>query len=382
MAMISKFAALAALALAPLAGRAELVWTENSGWLETGPVSGPMGELDRRIALGLLNSGSQEEAAGNLYTALSRYNEVIDSYPDTAYEAEALFRKGGIHLLRSQFERAFDDYNTILRRHPEFSRFTRVVEAQYAIAMAIRRGERPYLWGWIPWFKDDEKALEFFEKTHEAAPYGPHADWSLYEKGGWAREIDKEDDSLDAYERLIYRYPDSLLTPTSYLAMAELHAGRVQGPFWDQGSTREALNFYKDFIALFPTHEYAPKAQAKVIEMRDTLARNRLELGKFYYYRRNNARAAAIFFNEAVNAAPDSEAAKEAQEMLALARSGALPPRTPVDWVFGRYPRSNAGDFVDAQSQQNLDKLGFRDAPKTEAGNSSESGAGMFGSGQ
>ena len=374
---------LAALSLAPLSSRAELVWTPEGGWTVQGGLADDLPSVpERKTAVSILNEARKEEEAGNFYTALSRYNEVIDAYANSDYEAEALFRKGRIHFLRNQFERSFDDYNAILKRHPQYHKFKQVVEGQYAAAMAIRRGERPYLWGWIPWFKDDEKALEYFEKTHEAAPYGPHADWSLYEKGTWAREIDKEEDSMDAYERLIYRYPDSFLTPDSYIALAELHAERVQGPHWDQGSTREALNFYKDFVALFPTHEYAPKAQEKVVEMRDTLARNRLELGKFYFYRRNNARAASIFLNEAVNAAPDSDAAKEAQALLARVRTGEPPPRTLVDWVLGRYPRSEAGDYVDAQSQQNLEKLGFRDAPKTEGGNSSESGAGLFGSGQ
>lgn len=378
--LFSVFSLGCAFSVLPLA-RAELAWSAASGWGVRGALSDDLpSEADRKAAIALLNEARREEEAGNFYTALSRYNEVIEAYPNSGYEAVALFRKGGIHFLRNQFERSFDDYNAILKRHPEYPGFKQVVAGQYAAAMAIRRGERPYLWGWIPWFKDDEKALEYFEKTHEAAPYGPHSEWSLYEKGSWAREIDKEEDAIDAYERLIYRYPDSFLTPDSYLALAELYADRVQGPHWDQGSTRDALNFYKDFVTLFPTHEDAPKAQQKVVEMRDMLARNRLELGKFYFYRRNNARAASIFLNESVNAAPDSDAAREAQELLARVRTGEPPPRTFVDWVLGRYPRSSAGDYVDAQSQQNLDKLGFREASKTEGGASAASGSGVFGS--
>lgn len=379
--LIFPAAALAFAALAPCVARAGLEWSSESGWVVQGVLAQDVASPgDRAAVIRLLNDADREEAAGNLYSALSRYNEVIDLYPNTDYEAEALFGKGRIHLLRSQFERAFEDYHAILTRHPQFNRFGKAVEGQYAAAMAIRRGERPYLWGWIPWFKDDEKALDYFEKTHAAAPYGVHAEWALYERGTWAREIDKEEEAFDSYERLVYRYPDSFLTPDAYIALAELHAGRVQGAFWDQGSTRESLNFYKDFVALFPSHEYAPKAQAKVVEMRDTLARNRLELGKFYYTRRNNARAAAIFLNETISTSPDSDAAKEARELLEKIKAKERAPFTLGDLLmFGRYPSSDAGDFVDEQSQQNLEKLGFRDGPKTGETTSGGSGQGAFG---
>jgi outer membrane protein assembly factor BamD len=362
-----KFTTIAVLAFAPWVARAELVWTPEQGWHVQGGVAADLAQTtERKTALDLMNAARAAQEQEHWFSALGYYNDVIDEFPGTDFAAEAYFQKGVIHLHRNQFERSFNDFHDIIEKHPDFPRYGQVVQGQYDVAMAIKRGERPWLWGWIPWFKDNEKALEFFEKTYAAAPYGPRAELSLYEKGAWAREIDKEDEAIDAYERLVYRYPDSILTPRSYIAMAELYAGRVMGPHWDQGSTREALNFYRDFVALFPHDDYAPTAQKKVVELKDTLARNRLELGKFYYYRRNNGRAAAIFFNEAVNAAPKSEAAAEAQELLAKVRADEAPPRTLLDWIFGRYPKSDAGDFVDAQSQQNLDTMGFRATHRAE----------------
>ncbi len=378
MTVSARILALAALALAPLAARAELVWTPEEGWQARGGLIADLAaEPERKTALDLMNKARAAQEEESWYSALTYYNEVIDDFPGSDYEAEALYQKGVIHLRRSQFERAFKDFAAIPERHPEYPGFDRVIEGQYAVAMAIRRGERPWLWGWIPWFKDNEKALEFFDKVNAAAPYGPMADWSLYEKGEWAREIDKEEDAIDGYERLVYRYPDSFLTPKAYVAMAELYAGRVMGPHWDQGSTRDALNYYRDFVDLFPKDPQAPAAQQKVLELRDTLARNRLELGKFYYYRRNNGRAAAIFLNEAVNVAPDSAAAKEAQEVLALVRADEPPPRNLLDWIFGRYPKSDAGDFVDAQSQQNLESMGFREAADGERASGPKNAAGF-----
>ncbi len=373
-----RVAALAALALAPLAAKAELVWTPETGWevrggvLDASAKTPPPADPVQVTALDLMNKARAAQNESRWYTALTYYNEVIDGFPGTEFEAEALYQKGVIHLRRSQFERAFNDFDAIRARHPGYPHFARVIEGEFAVAMAIRRGERPYLWGWIPWFKDNEKALDFFSKVQAAAPRGPLADWALFQKGEWGRELDKEDEAIDGYERLVYDYPDSVLTPKGYIAMAELYAGRVMGPHWDQGSTREALNFYRDFVELFPRDPYAPKAQERVVELRETLARNRLELGKFYYERRNNGRAAAIFLNEAVNAAPDSATAREAQALLAKVRAAEPPPLTLLDRLFGRYPKSDAGDFVDAQSQQNLETMGFRAARRDEISGETE----------
>lgn len=377
---LSRLAAFAALSLAPLAARAELVWTPEKGWEVRGGVLADIsGQAGRKTALDLMNKARAAQNEESWFSALGYYNDVIDDFPGSEFEAEAHYQKGLIHLRRSQFERAFNDFEAVRVHYPEYPGFARVVEGQFSVAMAIRRDERPWLWGWIPWFKDNEKALEFFDKVHSAAPYGPFSEWSLFQKGEWAREIGKDEEALDGYERLVWNYPDSFLTPKGYIAMAELYADRVMGPHWDQGSTRDALNFYRDFVDLFPKDPYAPKAQEKVVELRDTLARNRLELGKFYYYRRNNGRAAAIFLNEAVNVAPDSAAAKEAQAILAKVRADEPPPRSLLDWIFQRYPKSDAGDFVDAQSQQNLDTMGFRGGRQGETDSGAKNAAGFGG---
>ena len=353
------------LALGTLVGtvslHADLVWTPEKGWeAKDGLVADVLDESSRKSAVELMNLAREAQESRAWYTALTYYNRVVDRYPSSQYAAEAHFQKGIVHLQRNQFERSFNDFAAIIERYPDYPHYDKVIQGQYDVAMAIRRGERPWLWGWIPWFKDSEAALDYFQHVHDSAPAGPRAEQAVFYKGEWARELDKDEDAIDAFEHLIYEYPGSSLTPGGYLAMAEVYSSRVMGPYWDQGSTRSALNFYRDFVDLFPTDAYAPQAQRKVVELKDTLARNRLELGKFYYYRRNNGRAAAIFFNEAVNAAPDSDAAKEARELLARVHADEAPPRTWLDYILGRYPKSDAGDFVDAQSQQNLQTMGFR----------------------
>ncbi|MDR2981074.1 MAG: outer membrane protein assembly factor BamD [Puniceicoccales bacterium] len=352
----------AAVATAPLTATAELVWTKDEGWKIQGGVLADLGLTtpeQRRTALEKMNEAKRLQDEGSYSSALSIYNDVIEEYPGSDFAAEAFFQRGVVLFKRSEFEGAFGDLDELLRKHPEFHRFNDIIEEQYSIATAVKNGERPYLWGWMPWFKNYTKGLEFFDTINRNAPYGPRAEQALYDKGMLALKIDKNAEALDAFERLINNYPNSKLTPDAYIALAQTHSASVIGPQWDQGSTIDALNFYNDLVALFPDSHHAPEALKLADEMREVLAQNRLDLGLFYYERRNNNRAAAIFFNEAINAAPESETAKQAQKLLADIRAGKKAARNPMDWLFGRYPQSAAGDFVDAPSQAGLETMGF-----------------------
>jgi outer membrane protein assembly factor BamD len=311
-------------------------------------------------ALHKLTAGRRLQEAENFGDALARYADIIRNNPATAVSCEAHFRSGEIYFKRRQFSEAFDNLNVVIRQHPEFPQYNTVIELQYQVALAIKNGERPRLWGWMPWFKDNSRGLDYFEQVNRNAPHGVRADRALFDKGGFALDLgDKTNDAVDAFERIIYNYPSSPLVPESYLLLAKTHEDSITGHEWDQSATRNALFFYSEFVSRYPTHERAQEAVESVARMRETLARNRYDLGLFYYEHRNNARAAAVFFNEAINAAPASKTARAARARIAEINAGRLADRGVMDWVFGRYPVTRDASYIDASSQEDLGKMGF-----------------------
>jgi outer membrane protein assembly factor BamD len=60
------------------------------------------------------------------------------------------------------------------------------------------------------------------------------------------------EEAIDALDRMINNYPQSLLAPDAYLKLGETHASLVQGPEYDQTSTKEAITYFQDFMILFP----------------------------------------------------------------------------------------------------------------------------------
>lgn len=316
-----------------------LVWREGEGWsIEGGalqPLYGDVAEVS--TAMDAMNLARENQEKGNYWAALTMYNRVINDYPNSVFAPEALYQQGLIYRERHQFERANKSFNQIVSRYPDYERFNQVIAAQFKVGSDLMDGERPYYWGIIPGFRDREGSLIVFEDLIKNAPFSEYAPLALMNIALTARDSSKPEESIDALDRLINTYPDSFLAADGYIEMGDTYASLVEGPWYDQGATQEAVGYYEDFLILYRDAPNATVARERLHATRDTLARSRFLIGDFYYRYRNNPRAAAIFYNEAITIDPDSPTANEAREGLEKIRAGILAPRTPVDWLFGRY---------------------------------------------
>lgn len=318
---------------------AALVWREGEGWsIEGGalqPLYGDVAEV--ATAMDAMNLARENQDKGNYWAALTMYNRVIRDYPNSVFAPEALYQQGLIYRERHQFERANRSFNKIVSRYPDYERFNQVIAAQFKVGSDLMDGKRPYYWGIIPGFRDREGSLTVFEDLIRNAPFSDYAPLALMNIALTARDRNKPEESIDALDRLINTYPDSFLAADGYIEMGDTYASLVQGPWYDQGATREAIGYYEDFLILYRDAPNAATARERLDDIRDTLARSRFLIGDFYYRYRNNPRAATIFYNEAITIDPDSPAADEARAGLEKIRAGIPAPRTPVDWLFGRY---------------------------------------------
>jgi outer membrane protein assembly factor BamD len=292
--------------------------------------------------------------------ALDLYKKIWTDYEDTSIAPEALFQAGLIYKERHQYAKAFDRFNQILGNYPSYPRFNEVINEEFAIASALMEGNRPYIFGVVPGFKNYKDAIKYFEGVVDNAPSSEYAPIALMNIALIAGKNNDDEEAIDALERLVDNYPSNLLTPTAYLMLAKTYANLVQGPAYDQGATQEAIRYYQDFLLRYPTNEHVPEAEAGLAKMNDIYARNRKELGDFYYSRRNNNEAALIFYNEAITFNPDSQAAKESEIMLAKIDDGVKPTRTWVDFVLGPYKRKSLKQYQEDESIEHYDSERFQ----------------------
>lgn len=313
--------------------RADLVWSPQTGWrLEGGVLSGIAG-TEGRNALDQMNKARADEEKGNARSAIKAYANIGKRYPNSVYAPEALYRSARLRLARKDYVKAFEDFQQVLGRYPNTARFNEIVGEQYRIASTLLDGARGRMFfGMLPGFTQREKAIEFFEIILINAPYSDYAPLSLMNIARGHQRLENTYEAIDALDRMINSYGQSLLAPDAYLKLAQTHAQLVDGPYYDQASTKESITYFTDFMLLFPGDTSIPAAEKGLDGMKNMLAESKMKIGDFYFYKRSNFQAARVFYNEAITAYPESPIANRAKERLTEveAKAAALKPPEPT----------------------------------------------------
>lgn len=338
--------------LVPTWLHAELVWTPGNGWqIEGGALATFAGE-EGRNALDIMNRARTAEEAGRHGRALRLYKRVTRNYSKSVFGPEAHFRTAQIRLAQKNYVKAFTAYQSIVTAYPNYEKFDLVIAEQYRIASAVADGGRTrWMWGLLPGFSKRETAIGYFEYVIANAPYSDYAPLALMRVAQLHKRYRSKIEAIDALDRMINFYPNSILTPDAYLRMADAHAALVDGPQYDQYSAHEAATYYKDFQILFPADPGVANAEKGLDKMKTELALSRMKMAEFYHYKRHNYIAAKIFYNEAITTYPDSAVAQKArtrleqiapklaiQEAAAAARANKVeapkPKKKKVLWLF------------------------------------------------
>lgn len=354
--------------LLTLSLKAAIVWDPQEGWIFKGGVLESIyGEkVNVQGAWECMEAAKEAWGNENYRSALSLYKKVYTDYPESKLAAEAYYRAGKIYLDCHQYENSYKMFERIILCHPLYPRFDDVICMQFEIAYQLGGGARPYYWGIIPGLRDYSMAIKYFENIVTHAPYSTYAPYALMNIAELGRAYRKQADAVDALDRLISNYRHSPLAPKAYLMLAQTYADMVPGPSYDQSYTLKAINYYQDFLYLYPNDEDVACAEDGLRQAKEMYAASKLCIGDFYYKRRNNPCAARIYYNETISVAPDSDAATVASDRLELIAQGIPAKKTIVDRLFGRYKRLSTTAYLEEL------EMSKRDTESFEAGVSSQ----------
>lgn len=295
------------------------------------------GEDKDLVALNIASAAQESEAsarlerakaklaAGNTGSAVRSFKKIIKKYPETLASGDARHLYAQILMSKGRWGKAFDNLQEIISKQPNYENFDQVIGAQFDCATALMEGARGRIFWIIPGFKQYDKAARQFEQIVRNAPYSEYAALALMNIAIVSEQKQRPEDAIDALDRLINYYPQSMLAPDAYYNMAQTYSDLVNGAEYDQGSTRQAISYYEDFLILFPQSSKLGEVESKLVAMEDLLARSRLKLGNFFYNYRSNNTAALVFYNETITIAPDSEAADEARARITNIEAGVRP---------------------------------------------------------
>jgi outer membrane protein assembly factor BamD len=294
------------------------VWTPQTGWKVEGGALAGVTNSEANSALAFMNKARVAEEKGSLRKAIKYYTRVTKRYANSVYAPEAQYRLGNLRFARKQYQKSFEAFQTVAIRYPNTTRYDEIVGKQYHIASLLLNGERGRIWGIFPGFTNREKAIGYMELVLGEAPFSDYAPLALMCVAHAHEYLRDEDEAIDALDRMINTYPQSVLGPQAYLELAQAHAALVEGAYYDQSSTRDAITYFEDFMILFPGDNSVVNAEKGLTNMKLVLADSKIKIGDFYFYKRDNFKAARVFYNEAITVYPGSSVATLAQERLAL----------------------------------------------------------------
>ena len=300
--------------------KAELVWNPTTGWELIGDrsmafIGDPEEFEDIRK---LMNIAREAQERGKHKKAIKMYRRVWDRYPGSIMAPEALYQTALVRYDSNSFRKGFNALTTIILGYPDYEKYLTVVRLQFSIATDLYDGKRAkYFWGLLPGFKGYDRAIVMYETMVSNAPFSDYAPMALMKAAELHINLNNDIYALDSLDRLINNYPESMLAGDAYLMLAQTFSRLVDGPEYDQGATREAVNYFEDFLILFPDHPKVKEGEEGLAEMLGVEAQSQLIKGDFYWKKRRDPVASKVFYNEAITTAPNSPQAERAKELIA-----------------------------------------------------------------
>jgi outer membrane protein assembly factor BamD len=296
----------------------------------------------------LLALGDQRREAGKIKAAIKTYRSLARRFPCSKEAPIALQYCGEIYRDQHRFQKAFAICQKILERYPDYANYDDVIALEFDIARRLMEGERNYFFGKIPGFRDRDCAIRFFQKITQQVPYGDRTPKALMHIANLGIRVKDSTISIDALERLIDEHASTEYAPQAHLMLAQVHRSLVKGPAYDQKMTENAINYFREFLILYPESPFVSLAEEGLNEAKNLLAASKLAMGNFYYDDRQNSTAARIYYEEVIALAPQSPASAEAEKRLQEIAENRPGKGSPIDCLIGRYRQSSTGTLVES----------------------------------
>lgn len=265
------------------------------------------------------------KAKGNEQAQQKIYKKILSKYPKASIAKEAAYNRGVYLFHKEKYQEAFKAFSTLKQFHPDSPQLDSAIQFQFQCAENLMNQTKKTILGFGNPATYNTESIPLFVAYSQLFPYNEKAPLALLYSAKVSQSDKEYDTAIFSLKGLINNYPDSAYTAEAYFLVAHIYSEFIKGPEYDLESTREAIRYCEDFIALYPQHEDIRAIEVLYERMLNSLATNRVLLADYYYFNRRDNVAAIIFYNEAITIAPNSQAAIEAQERLDAIEMGIRP---------------------------------------------------------
>lgn len=218
---------------------------------------GPNEQVGRRA----LAEGDALYRKADYKAAIPKYKQVIDRWPDSSLEEDAMWQLAECYFFTDQYPKAEDAYDELVRKYANTRYLDRIAQRQFVIGdYWLKLDQRHGYWTLVPNVADRSRplfdtrgrALKTFDHVRINSPRGPLADDSLMAQGN-AHFLKRH--WLDAdyfYGLLRSEYPDSEFLLEAHLLGLQSKLRSYQGPAYEGGVLDEAEILADQTLVQFP----------------------------------------------------------------------------------------------------------------------------------
>lgn len=285
-------------------------------------------------AVGLYAKGEEtrsvEDRYGSALTAFQKkeYKAVLDdakyiiqNAPATPLAAETTFFLAVSYFNLKDFDLANHYFSQFLEKYATKDHFEDAIEYKYKIAEEFEMGSGRHMFGIekLPkWVSAWDDAIELYDEVIKTLPNHEVAAKALYRKAGMLKNDRKFKEALEAYRTITRRFPKHPLAPESYLAIAKAYFDQSKIDYPDKAFLQQARLNYKRFRKDFPSEERLIEAEALLVQMQDSYAKE-LWVSAQYFEKKKKYDAARLYYEKIARLYPESTYAKEAVAKLSMA---------------------------------------------------------------
>jgi outer membrane protein assembly factor BamD (BamD/ComL family) len=313
----------------------------------------------------LFNEGRDLYAKKQYAAAADRLKTAAARWPGSELEEDALFLRGESLFFDDEYPDANDAYLELIKAHPNTKHLDTAISRQASIARYWQQkhqqdAEWPITPNFIdetrPWFDTVGHAIRTYDNIRMNDPTGPLADDALMASANAYFFRGRYDDADYHYELLRREYPKSDYQYEAHLLGLQCKLRKYQGPEYDAAPLREAERLIKQLRVQF-AYDLKDDERRRIDEIEARINQNWAardwQMAQFYEGRSQYG-SARYYYDQIVDAYPQTEIAERARTRLAAIAEQPAVPEEKLGWLMQYLPESK---------EQTLLAIPMRDAP-------------------
>lgn len=294
-----------------MAASAQWTWTpETKRWINVKRLPKETAELQLEYARSVMLEGDYKKA-------LRETDKFDDYYSDSPMADQNQFLRGDVRMQQGKLEQAAKEYQQVVAKHPDSAMFNDVIAKQYEIGdhfyeKGQKREQRRFgLFAKAPY----KKAIDVYGMVIENQPFTEAAAQAQYKLGLCHFARDEYVEAAFEYRRVVEDYANSDWVDEASYGLAQTYYTSSLPPDYDQTPSKLAIDAIDEFKTRFPGDERVADLDAKRTEMRERIAKQRLQTAQFYEKRRDFT-AARLYYDVVAKQFGETSAAQQAKAWL------------------------------------------------------------------